>query len=72
MEKKPHFGPTRGELWFRVMVSLGGLCLVGVALVVRGLPSGPGLIEALGIPVLLFGGSIIWCGRKLIKRDHPK
>lgn len=72
METKPHFGPTRGELWFRVVVSVAGLGLVGVMLAVRGIPTGPGLIEALGIPVALFGGTIIWCGRKLIRRDHPE
>jgi len=69
---KPNYGPTRGELWFRVLVSLAGLGLVGVMLAVRGIPTGPGLIEALGIPLALFGGTIIWCGRKLIKRDHPE
>lgn len=72
MDEKPHFGPGRNELWFRVWVSLAGLAFVGVMLAVRGMPTGPGLIEAFGIPVLLFGGTTLWCGRKLIKRDHPE
>ena len=72
MDTKPNYGPTRGELWFRILVSLTGLGLPGVILAVRGLPTGPGLVEVLGIPLVLFGGTIIWCGRKLIKRDHPK
>lgn len=72
MEKKPHYGATRGELWFRVGVSLAGLGLVAVMLAVRGMPTGPGLVEALGIPLLLFGGTVVWSGRKLINRDHPE
>jgi len=32
------FGPGRGELWFRLIVSLGGLAAIGVAAAVR--PSG--------------------------------
>ena len=72
METKPHYGPTCGELWFRVLVSLAGLALVGAMLAVRGLPTGPGLVEALGIPLVLFGGTILWCGRKLVTRDHPE
>lgn len=72
METKPHYGPTRGELWFRVVVSLAGLGLVGVMLAVRGIPTGPGLIEALGIPLALFGGTIFFSAWKLIKRDHPE
>lgn len=65
------FGPTRGELWFRLVVSVAGLALVGVAVAIRGIPSGPGLIEVLAIPLLLFGGTIFFAARKLIRRDHP-
>ncbi len=72
MEQKPHFGPTRGELWFRVVVSLAGLGLVAVMVAVRGIPTGPGLVEALGIPLLLFGGTALWSGRKLFRCDHPE
>ena len=71
MEQKPHFGPTRGQLWFRVVVSLAGVGLVAVMVVVRGIPTGPGLVEALGIPLLLFGGTALWSGRKLFRRTIP-
>lgn len=66
-----HFGPTRGELWFRVAVSLGGLAMVSVLVALHGIPSGPGLIEVLAIPLLLFGGTLAISVRKLIRRDHP-
>lgn len=72
VETKPNFGPRRGGLWFRVLVSLAGLGLLGVTLAVRGLPSGPVLVEALGVPLVFFGGTVLWDGRKLIKRDHPE
>lgn len=72
MEKPPHYGPNRAELWFRLAVSIGGLGLVGAMLAVRGVPSGPALVEVLGIPLALFGGTIAWTARKLIRRDHPE
>ena len=34
------FGPTRGELWFRLVFALAGLGLLGVAVAVRGFPAG--------------------------------
>ena len=68
----PHYGPSRGELWFRLVVSLAGLAFVGVMVAVRGIPSGPGLVEVLAIPLLLFGGTITLSARKLIRRDHPE
>jgi len=71
MGETPHYGPTRGELWFWLVVSLGGLALVGAAVWLRGIPNGPALVEALLLPVALFG----WLGarsvRRLIRRDHP-
>ena len=68
----PHYGPSRGELWFRLAVSLGGLAFVGVMVAVRGVPSGPGLVEVLAIPLALFGGTLVLSARKLIRRDHPE
>jgi xanthosine utilization system XapX-like protein len=65
------FGPTRGELQFRAVVSVFGLGLMGVALWVRGIPSGPGLIEVVGLAGLMFGGSLVHAVWKLLKRDHP-
>lgn len=67
----PHFGPTRGELWFRLVVSLGGLGLVGAMVALRGIPAGPGLVEVLAIPLALFGGTVVMSARRLIRHDHP-
>jgi hypothetical protein len=65
------FGPTRGELRFRAIVSVLGLALMGFALWYRGIPSGPGLVEVAGFAGLMFGGSLLHAVWKLIKRDHP-
>jgi hypothetical protein len=65
------FGPSRWELWFRLVVSVAGPALVGVMVALHGIPTGPGLIEVLAIPLLLFGGTIVFSARKLIRRDHP-
>jgi hypothetical protein len=42
-----------------------------VLVALHGIPSGPGLIEVLAIPLLLFGGTLVFSARKLIRRDHP-
>jgi hypothetical protein len=65
------FGPSRGELWVRLWVGIGGLCLLAVALWVRGIPSGPALVEVVGLAGLVFGGTVLWAGWRLWKRDHP-
>ncbi|MCX7286136.1 MAG: hypothetical protein NTW20_00865 [Rhodobacterales bacterium] len=65
------FGPTRGELWVWLWISTGGLGLMAVALVIRGLPSGPALAEVVGVASLVFGylgGRSI---KRLIRREHP-
>lgn len=63
-------GPTRGELFFRLGFSLVGLGLVAIALVMRGLPTGPGGWEAIGLGTAFFGGTFGWTLYKLIRRDH--
>lgn len=63
------FGPTRGELKFRLLVSLGGLVLMVTALAYRGIPQGPALVEVVGIAGLFFGGTTVYSGWKLAKRD---
>lgn len=63
------FGPTRGELKFRLAFSLAGLGLLGVALYLRGLPEGPGLVEVVGVSVLFFGGTAVLAIRGLLRRD---
>lgn len=61
------FGPTRGELTFRLVVSLAGLALMVFALFYRGIPDGPALVEVVGIAGLFFGGSAIWSAVRLWK-----
>lgn len=59
------FGPTRGEAIFRLIVGIGGLILLAVAIALRGLPEGPGLVEVVGVSGLFFGGTVIWALRHL-------
>jgi hypothetical protein len=65
------FGPTRGELWFRLVFALAGLGLLGVAVAVRGFPAGPAMVEVGGIAGLFLGGTVIWAGRRLVLGLHP-
>lgn len=65
------FGPTRGELWFWLAASAAGLCLMGFALWLRGVPDGPAIAEVVGIASVVFGylgGRSI---KRLIRREHP-
>ena len=65
------YAPTRGELWFWLWVSLGGLGLLAFALAFRGLPTGPALAEVVGVAGVVFGylgGRSI---KRLIRREHP-
>lgn len=59
------FGPTRRELKFRLAVSCGGLALMLAALFLRGIPSGPAIVEVVGIAGLFFGGTAVWTLRQL-------
>ena len=65
------FGPTRGDMLFRLTFSLVGLLLLTAAILYRGWPQGPGGWEAVGIAGLFFGGTTIWTTIKLIRKDHP-
>ena len=65
------FGPTRGELWFRLGFSLAGLVLLAVAVAVRGFPAGPAMVEVGGIAGVFLGGTAVWAARRLILRLHP-
>ena len=60
-------GPNRGELWFRLCFSLAGLALMAAAVILRGIPNGPALVEVIGIAGLFFGLTAIWTARKLWK-----
>lgn len=59
------YGPTRGELWFRLAVSLAGICLILVAIWYRGVPQGIAIVEVIGIAGAFFGGSAVWSAWKL-------
>lgn len=64
------FGPSRRELRFRLLVSLGGLALMLAALALHGVPTGPAFVEVVGIAGLFFGGTAIWSIRQL-RRKGP-
>ena len=71
-EKNPYrFGPTRGELWFWLWLSVGGLILMGVALAVRGIPTGPAIAEVVGLAGVVFGYLGLRSVKRLIRREHP-
>ena len=65
------YGPTRGELWFRLVVSVLGLAFLAAAISLRGLPDGPALVEVVGVALALFGGTAVWTIKRLIRREHP-
>jgi xanthosine utilization system XapX-like protein len=71
-EKNPYrFGPTRGELWFWLWLSGGGLALMAFALAYRGVPSGPALAEVVGLAGLVFGYLGGRSVKRLLRREHP-
>ncbi len=61
------FGPTRGELWGRLAFSVAGLAFMGAAVYVRGVPSGPALVEVVGLASVFFGGTAVWSLWKLFR-----
>jgi len=61
-----HFGPTRGELKFRLGFSLIGLCAMVFAVAYRGI-TGIAAFEIVGIAGAFFGGTAIWSAWKLWK-----
>ena len=65
------YGPTRGDLLFRLAVSLAGLAILAAAIAYRGWPRGPGGWEAVGIAGLFFGGTTVWTLKKQIRKDQP-
>jgi xanthosine utilization system XapX-like protein len=64
------YGPSRGELKFRLAVSLAGLALMLFALFYRGIPSGPAFVEVVGMAGLFFGGTAVWSAWQLRRRDR--
>jgi hypothetical protein len=65
------FGPTKGELQFWLVVSIAGFAFLGVALSIRGWPSGPGWFEFVGIPSAFFGWLLVRSFIRLRKGDYP-
>ena len=63
------FGPTRGELKFRLAFSLAGLALMVFAVVYRGV-GGIAWIEVVGISTVFFGGTAIWSAWKLLQNGE--
>jgi hypothetical protein len=61
------FGPTRGELKFRIVVSILGLAFMGFAIWHRGIPDGPALVEVVGLAGVFFGGTLVLSVRRLIQ-----
>ncbi|MCK0150358.1 hypothetical protein MWU54_10015 [Marivita sp. S6314] len=62
-------GPTRKELWFRLIFSLFGLVLLAVAVAVRGIANAAALVEVVGIAGAFFGGTAIWTAVKLRRQS---
>lgn len=62
------YGPSRGELIFRLVFSLAGLGLLLVALMTRGI-DGLAWLEIGLFAGLFLGGSAVWSAWKLIKGD---
>jgi hypothetical protein len=62
------YGPSRGEYWIRLVISLAGLGLLAMAIALRGWPEGPGLVEVVGFGGLFFGGSAVMALRALLRR----
>jgi hypothetical protein len=60
------FGPTRGELWFRLIVSVFGLALMIVAVTARGV-QGIAWVEVVGLASVFFGGTAIWAAIRLFR-----
>lgn len=60
------FGPTRGEHWIRLVISLAGLALLAFALSIHGL-RGAAWVEIGLFGGGFLGGSALWSAWKLWK-----
>ena len=60
-------GPTKNELWFRLIFSLCGLALLVVTVMVRGISNSAALVEVVGIAGAFFGGTAVWSALKLAR-----
>ena len=64
------FGPTRGELLFRLCFSVIGFVFAMVALFWRGMPSAPAVFEVGLIAGGFFGGTALWAVWKLTRGQN--
>ena len=64
------YGPTRGELKLRLVISVAGLAITGLAASWHGF-EGVGWVEVAVIGGLFFGGGAVLSLRALLKGDHP-
>jgi hypothetical protein len=62
------YGPSRGELRFRLIFSLAGLAALVFAASTR--PPGPAWIEIIGLGGAFFGGTAVWSGWRLCGRGR--
>lgn len=65
------FGPSRLELWFRLLASLAGLAFMLVAVSIRGV-SGMAWVEVVGLSSFFFGGTAIYAGWNLWIQKGPR
>jgi len=65
------FGPSRSELWFRLLASIAGLAFMVIAVSIRGV-SGMASVEVVGLSSIFFGGTAVWAGWKLWTQKGPR
>lgn len=71
-EKNPfRYGPTRGELWFWLVVSVAGVAFMTFVFFYRGMPQAAALVELVGLPLVAFGYLGGRSVKRLIRAEHP-
>lgn len=70
MPDENKYGPSRGELKFRLYASLAGLALMAGALLFKGVPTGPAFFEVVIVAGGFFGGTALWTLWTLRRRAH--
>ena len=69
-EPMTKYAPTKADLKFRLAFSVAGLVMMVGAILYRGWPPGPAMIEILIIATAFFGGTAVWTIRKLTKGEY--